>query len=398
MGRAVTTGSRFNGNLPDAHDFINVGFWKTWNGGDGKTELADGRKRSKWNDYSMSVSSRLRPQNHWDVYSRYVGPPPSQPLWHDGEELFGVSHVVNPDINRPRFESNDQLRLLSKLNEKVKGHQFNLGVNLGELKELVPMVSDNLLKLAKSFRALKHGDFATAARQLGASKKTTRLKSTDISGRWLELQYGWLPTLSDIHEGAKAFEALSNGPRTSIVRASVTKRNRFNGSTSPSHHQAMVDAKITRYIMYEMTEELSAPRQLGLTDPLTIAWELLPLSFVVDWSLPIGLYLENLGTTPFLKGRFLQTTVTRYNGFSDIKWTMDPHDRWGPNWFTYVVPPFPDTDTLRSTVMERKVLGSLEVPFPSFVKGNEIFKNATRVFNAIGLLHQAFSGGTIKFR
>jgi hypothetical protein len=34
--------------------------------------------------------------------------------------------------------------------------------------------------------------------------------------------------------------------------------------------------------------------QTGFTNPVNLAWELLPFSFVVDWFLPIGPYLEAL--------------------------------------------------------------------------------------------------------
>jgi hypothetical protein len=396
----MTTGSRSTGSDPSSQSFIGVGYRKSWVGADGRVETVDGLKRVKWNSYSASVRSRLRPTNTWDVYSRYVGPPPIQPLWHDGVEVMGCSHAVSPDNNWPHLDNNDQLRLLNKLAHKVKDHEFNLGINLGEMKEFVPMVASNLTKIAKSFVALRHGDFATAARHLGANQKTWSsktgkakpLKATDISGRWLEMQYGWLPSLSDIYEGSKAFEALSQGPKKSVVRTSVFKGNRYNGSTTPSRNQAMVTAKITRYITYEMKEELSAPRQLGLADPLSIAWELTPLSFVVDWALPIGHYLEALGTIPFLKGRFLETTVRKFYGFDDIQWTQPPHSTWGPNWFMYVVPPFPQLDTFRATEVERVARYGISVPTPQFKGVKQILGNATRVMNAISLVHQAFAG------
>jgi hypothetical protein len=37
--------------------------------------------------------------------------------------------------------------------------------------------------------------------------------------------------------------------------------------------------------------------QIGLANPLSIAWEVVPFSFVVDWGLPIGNVLEALTAT-----------------------------------------------------------------------------------------------------
>lgn len=41
-------------------------------------------------------------------------------------------------------------------------------------------------------------------------------------------------------------------------------------------------------------EILRTLSQLSLTNPLEVAWELVPFSFVVDWMLPIGDYLSNM--------------------------------------------------------------------------------------------------------
>lgn len=40
--------------------------------------------------------------------------------------------------------------------------------------------------------------------------------------------------------------------------------------------------------------DLLLPAKVGLTNPLSVAWELIPFSFVVDWFLPIGKYLDAL--------------------------------------------------------------------------------------------------------
>lgn len=406
----MTSGSRSSGLDPGTHDFTGVGFRKTWSGTDGRTEISDGFLRTKWNDYTMSVRSRLRPSAQWDVYSRYVGPDDGQshPLWHDGLEDFGVSHFVDPNIHKLEFDSNDELKLLNKLQAKVKNHEFNLSVSLGELKDFVPMVADRLTKIAKAVRAIKRGDFATAARQFGSKHNGISVSKTgkfsgaslrvgDIPSVWLEMQYGWLPSLNDIFEAAKAFETLSKGPRKSLVTVSAKKFSVFNACTTPEHMEAMVRQTYKRYITYEMTEELSAPRQLGLIDPRSLVWELLPWSFVVDWSLPIGDYLDALATIPHLKGRFLRTDVRKYDGYFGIKYLEGTH-KWGSDWITYAVPPFPTYDTLRATEMERTVLGALTVPTPTFKSWKQISGPRNRLANATSLLYSAFASETITLK
>jgi len=292
--------------------FTGVEFSKSWSGTDGKFEPYAGGTRLKWNDFTTHIASRLRPSNLHGWY-RYLGSP-SAGLQYMGE-TYAVAAGFNAFGQELVWSTADTNKLYSKLVEKVKGHDFNLAVNLAQMHQVSSMVVFNLGQFGRSVMALKRGDFATAARALGVKPRSSRLKPSDISGRWLELQYGWLPTLSDTYEAVKAFHAISEGPRSAIIRTSRELKGVYEGSQSPSQYSQTYQLKVTRRIQYEMYEEMSANRQLGLFDPLSVAWELIPYSFVVDWFVPIGTYLANLNAIPKLKGRFLTTMTTRRQGF-----------------------------------------------------------------------------------
>lgn len=128
-------------------------------------------------------------------------------------------------------------------------------------------------------------------------------------------------------------------------------------------------------IIYEFTEQMSAARQLGLVDPATVVWELIPYSFVVDWFLPIGSYLENLNQIPTLSGRFLTIKSTRYQGgnvgktSSPVNWTKIP------------------TIGQFYLKIDRTVSSSLAVPKPQFNKLSDAM-SPTRIWNAIALVTQ----------
>jgi hypothetical protein len=55
---------------------------------------------------------------------------------------------------------------------------------------------------------------------------------------------------------------------------------------------------------------------MGLTNPLLIAWELLPWSFVVDWFLPVGKFVENMDATAGLT--FKDGYLTTYEVIDSI--------------------------------------------------------------------------------
>lgn len=352
--------------------------YKSWNGSDGKYEIVGG-KRLKWNPYEMRTSRRYRPSIR-AYFLRKDSPGETPYIDYVNLSIGGPEPDFLPFPQDLTYSNNDKLAIMSKLIERVKSHDFNLAVNAAQGRQLVDMVASNLRKMTRSLVALKRGDFATAARQLGVStKKKSALKTTDISGRWLELQYGWLPSLSDTFEAAKAFEAISNGPRTMRV-SSAKKRSR---TTTESNGIVLWgwDSHSSYRISVELAEEMEAERQLGLTDPLSVVWELTPYSFVLDWFLPIGEYLSVLAQIPYLKGRFL-ITERRWRSGPILEWA-DPHE-------PFVVAPISlPIDVSYFKDVKRTPEDSLSPPLPNFVDG--LTGSPKRIFNAIALAHQLVS-------
>lgn len=325
-------------------------------GNDGKFEVVDGKQRLKWNDYSCTYIQERRT-------------PGQSPLFTS--DVWFPSGVLVPSLT-----ANDELTLLSRLSEKVKGHSFNLAVAAAEGKKTVSMVSNAIQSIGGAVLDLKRGRFESAARRFGVNPRPSQLSHKDVAGRWLELQYGWLPLLSDVYESSKAYEALTKQPRKEILVETFTRRFIHNASNSPSNYSCEGNAMSGKRIYYEMTEQMSAPRSLGLTDPLTVAWELFPYSFVVDWFIPIGTYLENLNTIPSLRGRFMTTTLRRFSGSAV---SINPSYNWT------VVP----TTQSSQLLLDRKISTSLSVPKPSF-NSFEDAMSPKRIWNAIALAVQRF--------
>jgi hypothetical protein len=349
---------------------------KTWAGGDGRTEPTLSGVRSKWNNYTLDLAER-DVSNNRTVYRHWVNYPSVPAIWVTIDDVYPISVQGNYS-----YDSNIALKALSRLSEKAKGHSFNLGVFAAEMNKTATLAASTLQKLAKSVMALKRGDFATAARQLGARPKQSKLKSKDISGRWLELQYGWIPLVDDCFEAAKAAEAISNGPRSSTVYASAKDVRILGPSVVGPIQWSERHFRRTSYT-YEMYEEMTAARQLGLLDPATVLWEILPYSFVVDWFVPIGTYLDNLNQIPKLVGRFLTSTSYEIN-IMDIKarsiYMGLPYIEW------ISVPQV----AFRFLSVIRTVSTSLDVPLPSIVNPRSALEKGHRLKNALALAYQAF--------
>jgi len=326
-------------------------------GSDGKFETVGGVTRTKWNNYSSYGWKAVR-----SVGKRnYFGTPLD--VWTNSTCFPG-----------PLLTANDLVTLQSRLSEAVKGHQFNLAVSAAQGKQTVDMVSKAIFSVGGAISDLKKGRFESAARRFGVNPRPSKLSSKDIAGRWLELQYGWLPMFSDVYEASKAYESIANGPRKSIVQVGISRTKQGNASCSPSVYSCKGVNKDSARIIYEMSEQISTPRSLGLTDPLSVAWELIPYSFVVDWFIPIGDYLENLNVIPNLQGRFLTSQIQRFQG--STVWIDGSYQ-----WFNK------PTEHVQYYNMTRTVSTSLAVAKPGFNSIPDAM-SPKRIFNALALVVQ----------
>lgn len=357
--------------------------WRNWTGADGKTEVVDGFLREKWNNYSADVvgCSVNFPYFHIARIFKPTGEIFIEDIpvsWNNGTFNFDEPQFYKPAY-RPVSEC------LADLLSQVKGHDFNLGVELGQMKQTVSLLAENLSKLGRAALALRRGDFATAARCLGASPRGSRLNRSDITGRWLELQYGWLPLVSSCYEAAKAFEALTNGPRKQVFQTARRRKATWDLSTAPGVASYKVVGYVRTAMRYELKEEMSFTRQLGLQDPLSIAWELTPWSFVVDWFYPIGNYLSLVNQVPKLKGRWLVTDTLKVEKQGVVS-TYTPNSWGGPNWTGVVLRP-PEWRYWMTKVRRTVTESPPEVPKPKLTMG---LNSSRRFWNALALCAQRF--------
>lgn len=327
-------------------------YFKTWTGGDGKY---DALGNPKWNAYAMTTYRKVRQE---DRNSGFIL-----------DCFYDTPFVFDSDPNL-------ELRALSGLTSQIKGFDFNALVAFGERAQTIKLVTDSAKSLISSVKQIKRGNVLGALKALGYSGKPPKkhkFRSTDIAGRFLEIQYGWLPLLNDVYGSMDAYHKLTQGPRLKIFKS--------NSSTNQVEVIPYVkgnarQVRNTRVVYYaKLSEPPSTARQLGLLDPATLAWELLPFSFVADWFIPIGPYLEATNIIESLNGTFLKTTVK--------KGTMV---EVGSSYWSGL------ESSAQTATMQREILTSVEVPFPTF-KPLDKALSASHVTNATALLVSIFGGG-----
>lgn len=266
---------------------------KNWSGGDDPAHKA-------WNTYTMTAIRQTRQPAI--RRSAKTGAYIDSPLYY-GTTLWTPS----PGL----FDANDNLKLWAKVADQIRGHSFNAAVSGAELGQTLGMVGDRAKSLFSALRNVRKGNLEKALQVLNAGKPKKGFKSTDVSGLWLELQYGWKPLISDVYSGMQFIEAQTAGPRSMVFEERVSKKLSEEVSNSAPEYSITAEGVVSRTYRIEYTEELSMARSLGLTNPAAVLWEKLPWSFVIDWFIPVGTYLDVIGSIPFVKGWLYRTDFSR---------------------------------------------------------------------------------------
>jgi len=331
--------------------------YKTWSGGDGKYVVPG---NLSWNNYTMSGGQGYQ---NGSAYNQWLN-------------IDGIS--VNFDM------TNFNIALGSKIASAIRAHDFQMGNFIAEGHQTVEMVVQAVVKLGKCARHLRHGRLDLAARTLGTSsplirkigRGPNRLVREDIGNFWLELQYGWRPLLSDVHESMQAYHKLASGVHTTYGKVSkrITASSRI---LDPYTYDQWAVGDYSRQVIFKLSSPISAPASLGLTDPLSVAWEVIPYSFVVDWFLPIGSYLDAIHTLGSVTGTYLTTVRTRVHTNKTCNYLKTPSGMWNEYFGVNV-----SYDAMNLT---RSVSSEYSIPCPQV---GSLSLSTGHFYNALALLSQ----------
>lgn len=243
-------------------------------------------------------------------------------VWSDGVDTARVLlHVEEAEA-----------ACLGRLADLFNKVEFNAAQFIAERQQFIDLVGRNARRIVHAARAVKQLRFGEAANALGvtlSARKSAALTRRAVAAAkklpppqrpgqylattWLELQYGWKPLLQDVHGAGRLLaERLSDPSNVTYARATASASKHevwpYVDYTFGSVPNACTYRRKTtcKYIVAarasnEVAQKLAVT---GISNPALLAWELVPFSFVVDWFLPVGNYLEQLNA---------------YNGFEFIQ-------------------------------------------------------------------------------
>jgi hypothetical protein len=248
--------------------------------------------------------------------------------------------------------------LYNKAYEKLKGKiadEAQLGVAALEWKKSLGMITARLGQLYDLSRSLKQLRFADAYSYLtldpfaGLKKHEKRERRNriqdltlardarvladrgmrvrdflrDSGGAQLEKSFGWVPMMGDIYKAARI---LDRPIRPKTVRGRADAGHSYKSVSYsfgyPIRTSGEGTAKVQLIADVRVTNpNLAMTNHLGLVNPLSVAWELVPWSFAVDWFANVG---QMLATFSDFVGLDLSQPATTKTCYSEAERRPDP--------------------------------------------------------------------------
>lgn len=226
----------------------------------------------------------------------------------------------------------------SRLLENAKDQRINIAQVFAERAQTVRLLADSAVRLAGVISKLKRGDVS------GALKKALPPNAKAVSSDWLAYQYGVKPLLSDIEGLVKelnrggVFRTDIIGSRHEKISSNGAGYSNDNGAFYTGPYcvwNTKLEAEVT--VRYKLKAEVTSGglklmSSLGLTNPAALAWEVLPWSFVVDWFIPIGDYLNTIDALVGYKPLHIHKTIFVKETISGTKSYNGYDANFGVNW------------------------------------------------------------------
>lgn len=234
----------------------------------------------------------------WSPYSP-VGRPTHLAVVNDQHDLYAKAYATAYD----HFAS-----------KAKNGLSASIGTTLAEAGESFAMIASRTASMLRFVRALKRGRFGEAYDALVDNNRsfkqqarlrrhmgTKRYAALPWSDALLEVSFGWVPLLDDIHS---AVTILSQPPAPKPGRVKGRGHNEYSKVNERIESTDYIEVftqfvsqqvEVGGYVSVENTN-LALLNTLGLVNPLSVAWDVIPLSYLVNWFVPVKQWLEGYST------------------------------------------------------------------------------------------------------
>lgn len=272
-------------------------------------------------------------------------------------------------------------RCFEKLIAKTQSAAAQIGADLGERRKTVDLMVRRAQQLYNAARALKQRKWKKFLKYLELPFNWVRPRSNakTLADLWLEYHFGWEPLVEDIYNCWMVLQS----PVPSLIKVRVRAQARpepirLESDESPVWGDVLL-------IHGTMREQMGAritvsnpnlwkARNLGLTNPVSIAWELVQFSFVVDWFATVSLVIDSWDAFLGLEVVEPYTTQTRF-----YKSEYRSFERWSDA--TISAYKGIGMSFVRETTIERPILKIRSWKHPSLARAATVFSLLTQLLD-----------------
>lgn len=237
-----------------------------------------------------------RPLAYLHTFNTYSWAPSADPrlLPYIAQNAYNIGNNL-VDLGEHSGYSYLYAKAYDRLMKKV-GDKTGWLINLMEGGKSLEMIALRCRQLGSAFRNLRRFNIPGLVRDLSLHPGDRRLKklsrngvSNNLANSWLELNFGWTPLIKDVYT---SIDILQRDFPMAPLKGSATGVDLsfpvYRGSASQIESVRIAGMlKITN-------PQLFLANQLGLINPAAVVWDAVPFSFVVDWFIPVGKFLNSL--------------------------------------------------------------------------------------------------------
>lgn len=224
-------------------------------------------------------------------------------------QAFSVESYRHGDSGGPFIDARiEEVRNRCRVKlDKLMSDTASTLTSLVEARSTVAMVENRLLSIVRFSNAVRRGNAKAAVRHIleaqkfkSISKEKRRVRRLanlekswrkngvprDLGSAWLEAWFGWLPTIGDVQKGV---EVLSRDFPVDYVRVRSSLPYKVQIGSGKHVGRAFASAGMNVQVV---NSNLYLASQLGLTNPLLTAVEVIPYSWLLGWVTNLNQYFK----------------------------------------------------------------------------------------------------------
>jgi len=243
-------------------------------------------------------------------YNKLYCPGPGY-VWYPYSSQALVQAPASLVVTLPSLDWETPLRL------KIRDLSVNLGVTLAEYRQTASMFRQFGVGMFKAWKAFR-----------GRLPSRSRITPCTIAASELVYSYGLEPLVSDLYD---SLDVLQHRLQLPIwYKAKVKVKDRCPSFTkwvpNIGMYEGSWEVRTTATAYVKLKEDFE---EIIFGNPLELAWEVIPFSFVVDWGIPVGDYLQALDALKGIEQSVGSVTtrkrweqrLTDYRVVEDVMWS-----------------------------------------------------------------------------